>query len=514
MASLTRSRFRARCQSLWILAVALSIGGSLAAARDARAGSTIVGMLSTEAGAEIPSADLAAWINADITANGAQSLIDLTECFGGNTAQAFAAGPGNSNNSGLVFVISATAPGELAYYGGFDSASAAALKPGNTITAQTVFDLGSAGKDPKETPTSVSILPLNNFSLVPSAAAGPVQGRQVLVYAGVPRNGAGTATDSGIRDTIAANFKGQVGTTIQTIGGAGGGANGWQAEGNAAGLKHAIDLAGTAIKLAANPSQQQFVLDVTDHGGVRNVASDLNRSAPTLLGVSAPTPTVSIPVPVSPGIAVGATPAPLVNFVLLTKGFQTFTGLAAFNGSAFPTPGGDTSGNLPPTAAQLASPRYSILIPFSDNAAITPATNLRPNATSWILELRNTVTGGVLDLADSFQTVYNPSGGNNFNALDDLTKDEGIRVNFLVPPNIDFAASFFNATFDVYLANYSGNAYNVGEFAQDNPSISPLSVPEPTSLALCILPVTLVPLAALRPRSRLAGRVSTAPETA
>ncbi len=95
-----------------------------------------------------------------------------------------------------------------------------------------------------------------------------------------------------------------------------------------------------------------------------------------------------------------------------------------------------------------------------------------------------------------------------------MTKDEGIRVNFLVPPNVDFAAWFFNATFDVYLANYSGNAYDVGEFAQDNSSISPLSVPEPTSLARCILPVMLAPLVALRRRSRLAGRVSSSPDTA
>ncbi|MFI5459089.1 MAG: hypothetical protein ACHRXM_26980 [Isosphaerales bacterium] len=451
-----------------------------------------MGTLSTSVGAEIPSADLSTWIDSGLAASAANELLVLTECFGGNTAQAFTP---NANNARLhTAVLSATSPLQLAYYGGYDKGSTKALAPGVGVTGQTVQDAGIMTKAAQETPTIVGNLQPKDFSLELTKLGGAIQGRQVLVYAGSPDGGGGT-TDAGILKTIQTNFQGQYMTSVLAIGGTngnGGGAAGWKYEGSAAGLKNAISDAASAINGAANPSQQQFVLAVSDHGGVRNVATDLNRSVPNIFGISAPTPTVSKLVADSSKLA-------NPNFVELTKNFTAFAPMP-FHATAAPTPGGPSSGRLPPNAEQMASPVFSVLVPVSDNPALTPLDNLRPNQNAnWVLELKD--TKNILQplfLTDSFQSVYNPSGGNAFNAVDDLTKDAGIRVNFLVDAE-NIGNWFFNATFDVFLANLSGTDYKIGEFAQDNPQFA-ASVPEPSSIVLCSGPVALALVMTLRRR--------------
>ena len=332
----------------------------------------------------------------------------------------------------------------------------------------------------------------------------------MLVYAGQP---GGNGTDVAIRNTISANWNNKL-DTVTTIGATGGGAGGWANEGSAFGLKSAIDAAGKAINAAANPAQQQLILFVTDHGGLRNVATDLNRSAPNIAlvgGGSAPTPNTFITVPTQ-----AFSPNPnLVTFTTLTKGFTTFGAGIVTNPNAPQNPG-----SLP-SAAQLASPVFSILVPFSNNNAITPALMLHMGGTvNWELDLFNPVLNQSLFLPDSFQVVYNPSdpAGNKFVAADDLNKDAGIRIEFQLPgqpDGMDFQDFFFNANLDVSLANFTGTDYNIGEFAQENPALSPLSVPEPSSIVLCAGPL-MIPLMLMwvRGRRRRGAQATHASDTA
>ena len=465
----------------------------------------IVGTLSTSVGDSIPSADLAAWINDSIAPTKAQQLDVLTECFGGNTAQAF------PNTLKSTAVLSATSPGQLATYGGYDLGAAMALKPGAANTGATVQAAGVAAAKSGETPISAGGLAPGAFSLQSTAAAGAVQSREVLVYAGAPDGAAGT-TDAGLRDIIAKNFKGELAINVRTIGGtdgAGGGAAGWTSEGSAAGLKSTIAAAGAAIAAAANPAKEQFVLYATDHGGLTNVAKGLNRSAPTTAN-TAPTPNASVLVNDS-----SMNPAGTV-FVNLVKNFVSFTKLDAPPGNINHNAPGGGSIPPPPTSPVASSPVFSILVPFSNNAALTPADDLRPNAlggnASWLLDLVK--PGGdvskpadiIATLVDSFQQTYNPAGGNAFNAAADLTKDSGIRVSFQLPgqpgDNDAFDKLFYNQTFDVYLANGTGTDYRVGEFAQAAPQVAP--VPEPASITLLSIPLALMLVKASRHRRPIA----------
>ncbi len=125
------------------------------------------------------------------------------------------------------------------------------------------------------------------------------------------------------------------------------------------------------------------------------------------------------------------------------------------------------------------------------------------------LDLFNPVLNLSLYLPDSFQVVYNPSdpAGNKFVAADNLNKDAGIRIEFQLPGQPDgmaFQNFFFNANLDVSLANFTGTDYNIGEFAQENPALSPLSVPEPSSIVLCTGPLMMAIVMWVRGRRRAA----------
>ncbi len=239
------------------------------------AGSIIVGTLSTTDGASIPSADLSTWLTTDLGTSNPQDLVVLTECFGGNTAQAFAP---ISTTSSRTRQCSRRRPRMSWPRMGLTMSRRPVPSHPRPGPAQDVQNAGIAKKAPGETPTTSGGLAPNNFSLAPSAAGGPIQSRQVLVYAGQP---GGNGTDVAIRNTISANWNNKL-DTVTTIGTTGGGVGGWANEGSAFGLKSAIDAAGKAINGGANPAQQQLILFVTDHGGLRNVATDLNRSAPNI----------------------------------------------------------------------------------------------------------------------------------------------------------------------------------------------------------------------------------------
>jgi hypothetical protein len=421
----------------------------------------IVGTLSTSVGASIPSSDVAAWLNASIP-NNTQRLVVLTECYGGNTLQAF-------DNQGNTAVLSATSPGQKAIYGGYDVGASKALTPGAANTGATVHAAGVANKAPSETPITGGGLAPMNFSLVPTMLNGVVQSREVLVYAGKPDSGGGTS-DVIQRNTIVANFMGQLNTNVRTIGGPAGAA-GWGYVGSAAGLQMAIMDAGTAINAANDSSKQQVILFVTDHGGTKNVAMALNRSS----GMPTPNNVVFVP-----GTSV-QTP--------LVMNFATFTVADVrpqdLNPNVNPPPPSSSSPLPAPTPQQAASPTFSILVPFADNPGLKPTTDLLAmGAQSWTLMLTNTLTNQVLLLPASFQQVYNP--------LNDLTRDAGIEIAFQLPQMFQpgtpgFDQLFFGQKYNVSVENDTNTAYFIGEFAQDAPDITPGVIPEPSSVIIMSL---------------------------
>lgn len=215
------------------------------------------GTLSTSAGASIYDEDLVKWIDEFIN-NSSPRLVVLTECFGGDKVADFSASP----NLGNTAIASATSPGEQATYGAYDSGASNALKPGAGRTAQDVHNGGVASKAATETPSTGGGLGLADFSLADTAAAGPVKSRHVLVYAGQPDALPGRDVDQ--RDRIKNAFAGQANTTVRSAGGAG--AGGWDHPGSAAGLRSALKAIQSEIDGSADPSAEQFILYVTDHG--------------------------------------------------------------------------------------------------------------------------------------------------------------------------------------------------------------------------------------------------------
>jgi hypothetical protein len=170
----------------------------------------------------------------------------------------FAASP----NLGNTAVASATSPGEQATYGGYDSGASGALSPGAGRTGQTVHNGGVGTKVSTETPSTGGGLGLADFSLEDTSATGPVKSRHVLVYAGIPDAAPGRDVDQ--RNAIQNAFAGQANTSVRSVGGAGGG--GWNHPGSAAGLRSALKEIQTEINASSDPSAEQFILYVTDHG--------------------------------------------------------------------------------------------------------------------------------------------------------------------------------------------------------------------------------------------------------
>ncbi len=63
-----------------------------------------------------------------------------------------------------------------------------------------------------------------------------------------------------------------------------------------------------------------------------------------------------------------------------------------------------------------------------------------------------------------------------------------------------FNSIFFGANYNVSLINNTGFNWDIAEFAQEAPGIGDLPAPEPSSLALCIVPTAVGLVATWRRR--------------
>jgi hypothetical protein len=214
--------------------------------------------------APITDTQLQQMISQNIPAS-SQSLIMMDQCFGANSAQAFA-GLGNTA------VISSTSIGQVAFVGAYGPAATTALAPGADNTGETVQAAGTStvfgGQRPSQlgdgnggTPNTGNLNPAN-FSLAPvNPISGPVTSRHILIYAGEP-----TSDDTTAIQNINNNFEGQPDTTITTVGD--NGETPWQQPGTAAGLEAALQQIGQTISNSPNPVSEQFIMYVGDHGGL------------------------------------------------------------------------------------------------------------------------------------------------------------------------------------------------------------------------------------------------------
>lgn len=394
-------------------------------------------------GNPITGSQLRMWMN-DLVPPNVKGLLILTECYGGNVAANFT---GADNNTA---VISATSGGQTATYGGYDSGASNALAPGAANTGQTVHAGGTATRDTaNETPTTAGGLAPNGFSLAP-VGTNDIESRHILIYAGIPDNQAGRDFDQ--RDKIKMNFAGQAppGTTITTVGDAG--MNGWDKPASAAELRKAIKEIGDTIAGSANPSKEQFVMFVTDHGDLHNKE------------------------------VVGATVAP-----------STSTGLTGVPSFGLSLPGS-------PAPLQLLDdpnnvPGFSMFIDLYTMGLTTPNTGggfFDPG--DW--ELTLTPDMGAPFMIDSFFDVFTELSIDGFDGSSSIVGDtpgEGIRVYFPFdglggrPSESIFAGSFFDIFYDVDIANFTpqgpgihSGSYLISEFSQDTGNISKLEpIPEP-----------------------------------
>lgn len=387
------------------------------------------GTLATQPGtASIKSNDLAAWINEFIPA-ATNRLISMTQCYGGNSAASFA---GQANTA----VISATSPGQLAYYGGYDNDAAGAMTTGAANTGATVHAAGTAGKDPRETPSTNGGLAPGAFSLAPvNPVAGPIKSRHVVIYAGQPDGGNGTS-DAAQRAAIMAGLAGP-NTTFHTAGGAGGGAGGWTHAGTPAGLRAALAAAGAAITGGGNPAaDEQFILAILDHG-------DLHATA-------------AVAQPVAPS-----------QTVPLYPNFQTFTPT-----ELDPQDLSDDPYNVP---------GFSVFLPYYGMYTAPEGSQFAPGA--FTLHLDNVTPSGTDYHLDSFFDVFVELDGSGI--IGDYP-GEGVRVQFELPdPDTSgpFVSSFFDVFYDISLTNNTGNPYMISEVSQDTGEmVKPL--PEPGTFVL------------------------------
>ncbi|HMP89519.1 MAG TPA: hypothetical protein PJ991_04925 [Kiritimatiellia bacterium] len=216
--------------------------------------------LSTTSGASIRDTNLVQWINQYIPTN-SKKLVVNTQCYGGDMARAFGDDPNTA-------VISGTSPGQLGIYGGYDDGASRGLRPGAGRTAQDVHTAGIGTRNQRETPTVGGGLSPTNFPMEPVSTGGVVRSRHVIFYAGQPDDRPGRDVDQDAR--IAGNFAGEPNTTYEAV--AGTTAGGWDQNGNAAGLRRAIQNAGAAITNSPTPDQEQFILYITDHGDLHVTA--------------------------------------------------------------------------------------------------------------------------------------------------------------------------------------------------------------------------------------------------
>ncbi|MCC7409042.1 MAG: VPLPA-CTERM sorting domain-containing protein [Phycisphaeraceae bacterium] len=402
----------------WVLAAAAAWAGGVHAATITK------GTLSASKGTSILDSDLAKWID-DYIPGGSQRLIVMTQCYGGDTAKAFT---GKANTA----VASATSAGEKATYGGYDKSAADALKPGAGKTASDVHTAGTGGKASGETPSSNGGLGLGDFKLDPTDANSS---RHVLVYAGKPDGGGGTS-DTAQRDKIKGNFAGQTNTTITTAGGSTAGSGGWDQEGSAAGLKKALKQIGDAINASADPSKEQFILFITDHGDTHQVD-----------------------IPLNPVITPGGS--------ALVQNFQTFQTTATFGTAQFT----EDANNVPGFSVFLDLHAMGLEHPIVDGPLFAPG--------DWELVL--TPNGGSATLLDSFFDVFTELSIDDSGIVGD-EQGEGVQLFFPVSEPV-MISSFFDVFVEIEVVNHTADDWTIGYVSQDSGDMAKI-VPEPAGLWL------------------------------
>jgi len=253
---------------------------------------------------DIDAGELSTWLDTHVPWQ-AKKLLILTECYSGSIALS----PQFVNAPNTV-VLAATVPNQTAKYGGFHDDAARSSHVGDGRTAQDIFETASKGRitayapvihglppaqkrllrESGEWPVYSGGLAMQNFSLESVSATGPVQSRHIIVYMGqpetktiyvaeidgvtVPSDTAGPTpiSDEADRDIIKSNFSTEMNTTVRTVGGHPRPGNpdigkvGWDLPGDQSGLLKAIIEAGQAISNSPNPSAEQFILFVGDHG--------------------------------------------------------------------------------------------------------------------------------------------------------------------------------------------------------------------------------------------------------
>lgn len=234
-------------------------------------------------------------------------LLVLAQCYGGDMAS----NP-KLNQLPQIAIVSATSPGEEAFYGGYHDDAARALKPDGR-TGLITHQQGSKGKHPLETPMISGTLAPAKFSLAPTKPNSNIEGRVVIAFFGRPTtrnewlktgpkghtipapanwspNGPavtqGGYTKTAINDDVDAaqirkNFAGQIQTTVIVVGGKAG-RKGYDHAGSVTGLMNAIKAAGKLIKGPQNKndvSKWQLIFFAGDHGELgRRIA--VNKTVP------------------------------------------------------------------------------------------------------------------------------------------------------------------------------------------------------------------------------------------
>lgn len=388
----------------WI-AVCFSLCYFTAAISAHSANPVLKATISTSEGSRIYDEQLAGWLENMIDPH-AKQLVVLTECYGGNAVDNFT----GANTA----VASATSPGEQAEYGAYDSAAAGALKPGAGRTAQNVQNAGAANKakDGTENPSKGGGLSLGDFPLEDTSAAGNVQSRHILIYAGKPSD---KGKDDNLRDKIKGNFTGQQNTTVKTAGGAGT-SQGWDNPGSAKGLRDAIIDLGLAIANSPDPSKEQFIIFITDHGDLHNVET--------------------------------------VNERVYDGGCITVTNFPTF-----------TSADMAPGVIDKATPGFSAFIPFTGGQMHPVAGADQPffQQGQWIFELATNAQFSNPLVLTNFTELNNEF---NNDILGDLP-GEGVILFFPVDRTV-FTNSFFDIIINMKLINLSGTDYPVETLSQDS----------------------------------------------
>ena len=385
------------------------------------------GTLSTSAGADITANQLDQYIDSFIDPLSNRLLV-FTQCFGGDTAEQFA-GKGNTA------VASATKTGQEAVYGGYDDDAAGALVPGAGRTGQDVHDAGTAGKDDDETPTTGGGLALGSFDLSPvDPVDGPVKSRHIVVYAGQPDSSPGRDWDQALG--IFSNNHAPPGSTVTLVGGDSGGGF-WDHPGTATGLRDAIRQAGEAIDASDDPSAEQFILFVTDHG-------DLHKKEPVTTTI---TQNSSVNLP---GVS----------------SFQTTTPIPELTG---------TTNIVDPGFSIRISLPSGLIHPVGDPFAYVPFYVTG----NFSLTLDNH-SDPLFNLTE-FEELFVDLDGSGI--IGDAP-DEGVELFYELDPDT-WIESFFDVTYDVGIFNNTPNDITLMDFSQDTGPVA--KTPEPSTFVLIAL---------------------------